>query len=181
MIKLDPNKVEASILVFPVNELIPHLQVFREKYTKDGIAGMPPHITLLYPYFPTVDDIDNNLNRIKKVCKKIEPFTVSIKNLGFFSNREVMYYAPEPKVEFKKIIKLFAEEFRETPPYGGAFPIDEISAHITVCTDKKFIDEVEKELTNKMKTILPFSFEVNLIKIYIKYDGQWIDYKTFDL
>jgi len=37
---LDPDKLEASAIDFIIEELIPFIQNYREKYTKDGAAGM---------------------------------------------------------------------------------------------------------------------------------------------
>ena len=177
----DKQQIEFSALDFPVDGLIPYLQPIREKYTKDGKAGMLPHITILYPFFTSIDKIENNKDRIIKLCKKIEPFTAKIERLKYFPNNNVMFYDPEPQLKFQKIIKLFSNEFIETPLYNGAFPIDRIKAHITVCTKKQNNKNVENEVSEIMRSIIPFSFEVNQIRLHIKVKGKWTEYYRFQL
>lgn len=76
---------------------------------------------------------------------------------------------------------LFVKEFPETPPYNGQIAIENLHAHINVSSNKSNIDKVKKEVSCKMKSIVPYTFQVNEIRINIKYEGKWIKYKNFKL
>lgn len=177
---LDPDKVEASAIDFIIEELIPFIQNYREKYTKDGAAGMLPHLSLLYPFYSTLKDIDGSIHRIKSLCEGISSVDITIVEMGYFMSKEILYLKPYPQKNLLKIIKIFAEEFTETPPYEGKYPLDELSSHITISSNKEHNECIEKDL-NRIKYAWPCKIHLNKIILNIKYDGKWIPYKEFRL
>ncbi|BDU50704.1 2'-5' RNA ligase family protein [Haliovirga abyssi] len=180
MQQLDPSKVEASAIDFTIEELIPYIQPYREKYTKDGAIGMLPHISIIYPFFRNLSDINNNLSRLEKLCNTISKIDISITDIGYFMSNEIMYFKPTLQEPILDVIKKFATEFIETPPYNGKISIDNLSAHITISSSKNHNVQIEKELA-LLKEKIPPNIKLNKINLNIKYDGKWINYKTFQL
>jgi hypothetical protein len=79
----------------------------------------------------------------------------------------VLYLQPEPSEPFRRLTAAVAEQWPETPPYGGVYA--EVTPHLTVAHD---VDEaaffaVEREVTAQ----LPVRAWVEEAWLY-SYDGE---------
>ena len=104
---------------------------WRRAHTADGAAGMPPHVTLLYPF---VDDAvlgEPELEAVRAVVSAHAAFDFTLARLDAFPG--VLYLAPEPDGPFRELTAALARAFPEHPPYGGAF--DDVVPHLTLAED----------------------------------------------
>jgi hypothetical protein len=79
------------------------------------------------------------------VCATTSALEVAFPRLARFPN--VLYLQPEPSEPFRRLTAAVAEQWPETPPYGGVYA--EVIPHLTVAHD---VDEaaffaVEREVT----------------------------------
>src|SRR6266478_5296494 len=110
-----------SALVVLVPEAEAVVKPVRDQYDPSAAAGMPAHITLLYP-FKAPDEVDQmTLDRLRDCFACFEPIPFSLGTIQRFPN-EVLYLAPEPNESFRQLTLSIWNLFPETPPYGGRWP-----------------------------------------------------------
>jgi 2'-5' RNA ligase len=89
--------------------------------------GVPPHITVLYPWRPAPLR-PSDIAEVAAAAAEIPPFTITLSRLARFPG--VLYLRPEPDVTLRALIRRLAAAFPDTPPYGGQFP--DPTPHLTV-------------------------------------------------
>ena len=101
---------------------------WRERLDPSAAAGMPAHITLLYPFLPEQSLSQETLDELSKLCTSFKPVEVTFTKTGRFP--EVLYLVPEPAHPLKHMTLAIAERWPDFPPYAGQFA--EIVPHLTV-------------------------------------------------
>jgi 2'-5' RNA ligase len=155
----------ATALVVLVPELEPLVGTWRLSLTGDGARGMPPHVTLLYP-FADDEDVEPLLPDVARIFAGSAPFEVTLAEVRRWP--DVVYVAPEPAERFVALVERLVEAFPEYPPYGGAH--DEIVPHITVAHggEDRF-DEIDAALTPS----LPLRVRVERAWLMVEAGGRW--------
>jgi len=117
-----------SALSFVVSEVVDIVGTFRSQYTEDG-SGVPPHVTLFYPFFAPSEITPEILGRVERVTSAVRPFDFAVTGLAAFS-QAVIYLTPEPATPFLELIARLWNEFTEITPYWAEY--DEVVPHITI-------------------------------------------------
>src|SRR5687768_15961678 len=99
----------------------------RLRHDPSAAAGVPDHVTVLYPFRSVIDDIA--ADAIAEIAASVPAFDVVFTTLGRFPG-EVVYLVPEPAEPFLRLTAAAAASFPDRPPYGGAI-LDPIP-HLTV-------------------------------------------------
>jgi 2'-5' RNA ligase len=121
--------LDETALVVLVPEAEAVTKPFRERYDPSAAAGVPAHITLLYP-FKAPDEIDDiTLGKLRDCFARSDPIRFSLSAIRRFP-AEVLYLALEPDEPFRQLTLSIWNLFPETPPYGGKWP--EIIPHLSV-------------------------------------------------
>jgi 2'-5' RNA ligase superfamily len=127
--------VPATAIVVPVLEASAVADRWRRAYTDDGAAGMPAHVTLLYPF---VDDgalMEERVTEVREIAGRFPAFDFGLARFGEFPDEPpVLYLAPEPAEPFAALTRALTAAFPEHPPYGGAFA--EVVPHLTLSWDE---------------------------------------------
>jgi 2'-5' RNA ligase len=153
--------VAETAIVVLVPELEPLVASWRRSLTQDGERGMPPHVTLLYPFVDEAD-VDAARPKVARVLASFAPFEASFAATARFP--DTLYLAPEPPAPFVAMTEALAGAFPEYPPYGGAF--DEVVPHVTVAHgDQERFASIEDEL----RPVLPVS--VRIERAWLMSDG----------
>lgn len=76
-----------------------------------AVHGMPPHITLLWPWVEPV--IPDALDRLRRAVAPVEPFQVRLSSTGRFPG--VLYLAPEPVLPLLGLARPLWSAFPEAP------------------------------------------------------------------
>jgi 2'-5' RNA ligase len=120
---------DESALVVLVPEAEAVAKPFRDRYDPAAAAGVPAHITLLFP-FKAPDEIDDiTLGKLRECFARTEPIRFSLGAIRRFP-AEVLYLAPEPDEPFRQLTLAICKLFPETPPHGGKWP--DIVPHLSV-------------------------------------------------
>ena len=105
------------------------MKPFRERYDPSAAAGLPAHITLLYPFKPPDDINAAVLNSLRRLFAKVAPFRFSLGIVRRFDAPvAVLYLAPEPDEVFRQLTMPIWQRYPEKPPYRGSF--EEIVPHL---------------------------------------------------
>jgi 2'-5' RNA ligase len=95
------------------------------------IGGLPPHITVLYPFLPP-SRIDAGIeDDIGTLLARFEPFGFRLERVGRFPG--VLYVAPEPAERFTELMDALCRHWPALRPYNGAHA--QVVPHLTVATE----------------------------------------------
>ena len=136
---------ETAIVVL-LPELEPLLGESRRRYTGDGARGMPPHVTLIFP-FADSSDLGPRLSVLAGVLGAFAPFELTLSETARFPG--LLYLRPEPAQPFVAMTEALAAAFPDFPPYGGEFA--EVVPHVTVAqADESILAALESELARRL-------------------------------
>jgi 2'-5' RNA ligase len=100
----------------------------RARHDPAANAGMPAHVTLLYPFLRP-GRIDAGVERsLGEVLTAFSQFEFTLARVGRFPG--VLYLAPEPREAFVRLTEALVARWPGCPPYGGQY--EEVVPHLTV-------------------------------------------------
>ena len=157
---------------------LPELNVatdLRRRYDRSARMGMPPHVTLIYPFLPPDSIDDEVMRRLAALFGSASSFTVRLAGIGGFPG--VIYLVAEPIERFVELVKALAALYPAAPPYGGAF--DSVIPHLTVAesTDPK----VQDLLVRSAAEGLPVEAEANEVWLMVRRRRLWKTQARFAL
>jgi 2'-5' RNA ligase len=131
-----------TAVVVPVPEAEPVVARWRSRFDASAAAGMPAHVTALFPFVAAHDAVVAELSAL---CAALPPLAVQFRRCARFPGVGV-YLAPEPADGLRHLTEAIAERWPEAPPYEGRF--DDIVPHLTVAdgVDEEVAGEIEAAL-----------------------------------
>ncbi|MBA8792619.1 2'-5' RNA ligase [Friedmanniella endophytica] len=123
------ENVPESGLVVVVDEARPLVDGVRAEFDAGAALGVPPHVTVLYPFLPPEQIDATVLDRLTALLAGDAGFDTVFRGLGWFDDR-VLWLAPEPADAFRDLTGRLVEAYPECPPYGGRH--DTVVPHLTV-------------------------------------------------
>lgn len=160
-----------SALVILVPEAEALVRSFRDRYDPSAAAGMPAHVTSLYPFLPP-DDIDvAAIKNIGDCVAAIQPFDFVLNGTRRFPG--VLYLAPEPDEPFRRITQAIWQRYPQTPPYGGRFP--DIVPHLSLADRlaESHLDRIAEEFAAAAQGKLPVRGQATDIALVDNRSGSW--------
>ena len=167
-----------STLFVPVLEAEPWVKDLRERYDPTAAAGVPAHVTVLFPFISPNLITDSDLARATETFQRFRPFEFRLEQVGRFT--ESLYLVPEPDEPFISLTKAIVREFPEYQPYGGKFT--EIVPHLTVANRSAELSAIaEVELMAIIKELGPIYAVCNVVELYENSSGHWRWAQSFPL
>lgn len=123
---IDGVQPELTAVVLAVGEAEPLVGHLRDELDVHAAAGVPAHVTVLFPFLPLAE-ID--LLALRGIIAATPAFTVTFRRVGWFGD-DVVYLAPEPADPFVTLTRAVQERFG-TVPYGGDHGPEPVP-HLTV-------------------------------------------------
>ena len=146
----------------------------RRRAHRDWAAsvGVPPHVTVLFPFVPAARLVPAVRRELAAVARMVEPFEVRFERVGRFSN--VVYLAPEPAAPFAALTEAVTARFPDFLPYGGVF--DVVLPHLTIT--ESVADDVRESVLDEIAVqagrALPFGARVSRLEVLVEGDdGRW--------
>jgi len=170
--------VAETAIVVVVPEAASLVDGLRRRYTPDGAAGMPPHVTLLYPFLNGALLTATTEAGIHDAAGSFAPFDVALAATARFERPEdaVLWLRPEPREPFLALTAALVEAFPAQQPYGGAF--EEVIPHLTVAVgEPTVLDAIEAELIAR----LPVRARVEEVALFQLEPGGWRRRESFPL
>jgi hypothetical protein len=87
---------------------------------------------------------------------------------------DTLYLAVDPEQPFTRLIETVADQYPESPPYGGIH--DEVIPHVTVAepkTEREF-DSISREFTRASADKLPIESWAQEVWLMDHIGGNWI-------
>ncbi|MFF9007072.1 2'-5' RNA ligase family protein [Streptomyces goshikiensis] len=162
-------------LIVTIPEAGPVVRAWRERLDPGARAGVPAHVTVLFPFLEE-RDIDASVHAaIAEVLAGHEAFDLRFEGCGRFPG--TLYLAPVPDTPLRRLTLAIAERWPRNPPYGGRFA--EVVPHLTIAQDQE--PQVLSAVEAGLRPRLPFSAHVSSVAL-MAYDGTaWQHHTTFPL
>jgi 2'-5' RNA ligase len=116
----------ALVVLVPEAEVV--VSAVRARFDPAAKLGVPPHVTLLFPFMPLSAISASVLASLQELFAGFASFTATFATVGRWPQQA--YLVPEPEAPFIALTKGIAARFPGYPPYGGRHP--EIIPHLTV-------------------------------------------------
>lgn len=133
-------------------------------------AGVPPHVTVLFPFLPARSLDAAVMDELKALFAQYEPFAFVLARCLRWP--KVLYLEPEPAQPFVELTRAVAARYPEHPPYEGAF--DEIVPHLTVAEGADdLLDMAERDVCTHLP-IEAHAGEVVLLEEVEPASARWV-------
>jgi 2'-5' RNA ligase len=145
----------------------PALERIRRRWDHAAAAGVPSHVTVLYPFLAPDELVPAVRARVGDVAAAVEPFTVRFGAVGRFPT--VVYLAPAPPEPFAALTAAAVAAFPGHLPYGGAF--DVVIPHLTLAESVTAdLDRIAAEAAARV----PFDRRATALEVIVQDpDGRW--------
>jgi len=171
--------VTETAIVAEVPEVEAALCLTRRSGVAAGAAGMPAHVTLLYPFTDSDQLPAGRIHELTDVFESLPVFEVEFAETAWFENldRAVLWLKPAPSEPFVAITEALEREFPEHPAYAGRF--DSVIPHLTVATGDNRAGLVQLE--RDVQRHLPIVARIQAAQLYEHRPGGWCLRDTFPL
>jgi 2'-5' RNA ligase len=171
-----------SALGFLVPEAEALVGPFRDRHDPAAAAGMPAHITLLFPFRPP-EDIDAAVEGgLRRCFAGFAPFPFALaKTRRFEPPDAVLYLAPEPAEAFRALTLAIWQRWPETPPYGGKHA--DVIPHLSVAqvAGRRELDAIALRFAAAATAMLPIRARAAEVALMDTRSGRWRIRTTFGL
>ena len=156
-----------SAVLVTVPEAEPVVGEWRRRYTLDAPAGIPAHVTILFP-FVEPQRLGEVEGRLAQLVAGTPAFELTFARTARFP--EVLYLEPEPVEPFVALTHAIEREWPDQPPYGGHY--ETIVPHLTVAEsdDPALLDRIAADVEPK----LPLVTRVREASLFVEdHAGRW--------
>ena len=119
-----------TALLLPVSRVAPLIQPWARRYDPSAVGGVPPHVTVLFPFLPPEDITREVADRLRHLSLRHEAFTTDLADVGMFADGEVLHLRPDPDTPFRELAHAIRAQWPGLEPYGGRH--DDPVPHVTV-------------------------------------------------
>lgn len=156
-----------TALLATVAEVEPLVGHWRHRFDASAAAGLPAHVTVLFPFLDIGLVSDAVLGDLATLVAGHPPFTVRFTECRRFP--DVLYLAPTPAKPLLALTETVVARWPQVPPYGGLFA--EVIPHLTVAEGQppQVLDDVEAALT----TQLPATAVISSVGLFVSDGERW--------
>lgn len=161
-----------TALIVRVDAAEPLVGPWRQRLDPSAAAGVPAHVTVLYPF---LDSSRIDAAELRWLVGQHAAFTCRFEECRRFPG--VLYLAPEPGQPFRALTGAVAARWPEAQPYGGEF--DDVVPHLTIADRQPaaVLDEVEAAVAPG----LPVTAQVETVTLLVCDGQRWHPHAEFPL
>lgn len=162
-------------LVLTIPNADPVVDGWRQRFDPGAAAGMPAHVTLIYP-FRELERLDaGDRERLARVIADFRPFELSFSSVRRFEDEGILWLAPEPADLIDQLMTSIVAAFPEHPPFGGRF--ETVIPHLTVAhADPETLTGIEKALAS-----VQIRQKIWAVSLFGRTDDGWRELERFAL
>ena len=101
---------------------------WRSELDPSARRGMPPHITVLYPWLPLDQLTDVDMADLAAIIAEVPAFTMSLNDIQRFP--QTLWLAPFPSDPFVRLTMAVQRRWPDYEPYSGRFTV--IEPHLSI-------------------------------------------------
>jgi 2'-5' RNA ligase len=146
-----PASLESVVLVpaLGAGRVVHELRI---KHDPSAAAGVPPHLTLMFPFVPPQDLSAEGIDVLGRLIGRTKPFDFTLTRTSEFE-QGVVYLVPEPDGSFVSLTREIGQQFGLLP-FGGEYGEDPV-VHLTVAARASPADR--RRIIDKLGPELPIS------------------------
>ncbi len=164
----------ALVVTVPVADRI--VADVRSRYDPAVAAGVPAHVTVLYPWLPQSALDGETLADLATLCASLPGFDAALTAVDRFPGG-VGWLAPEPAARFMALTTAVWTRWPQTPPYQGEF--DDPIPHLTIAQGQP--DPVLDAVAERLRPLLPIPFRVDALHLLAFNGVRWRERFVFEL
>jgi 2'-5' RNA ligase len=165
-----------SALVLVVPELEAPLRAIRQAHDPAAKLGMPPHVTLLYPFASTKRLVGEARDGLAGLIAEHGSFDLSFVAVQRFP--DVLWLSPEPAEPVLALAQALIAAYPAYPPYRGKFQT--ITPHLTVAQGRPDVLEAAERALESVLTE-PVVSRIMSVELFTRQDGAWVQVDSFPL
>ena len=168
--------MRSSAVLVHIPEAEPVVGGWRLGHTFDAPLGVPPHVTLLFPFVPADELTGEVEERLARIVSAAEPFDVTFPRTARFPT--LIYLEPHPSRPFSVLTEAIGAEWPEHPPYEGE--IETVIPHLTVAEseDERLFERIKADVAPQ----LPIAHRVREAQLYVEdAAGRWHERRRLPL
>jgi 2'-5' RNA ligase len=155
----DGPALESCVLV-PVLNVGQLVRDLRMQYDPSAAAGIPPHVTLMFPFIPPRDLTEPTIDTLEKLISRTRALQFSLTRVNEFE-QGVVYLEPEPAEPFAELTREISRQFGILP-FGGDFGEEPVT-HLTVA--------IVESATTRQQLVNQLGAEVPIV---IRAEEAWL-------
>jgi 2'-5' RNA ligase len=145
---------------------------WRERHDPTAGAGVPAHITLLYPFIPPPAMTDESLDALRRIASRSPAFGFALVAVDEFPG--LLWLRPEPSHEFVALMRQVWAAYPGFPSYGGRYPDPVPHLTVAVVGPGQPQEIVRQELERELSGMLPLECAATALTILSSDDdGRW--------
>ena len=152
---------------------------FRRIHDAVAPAGMPAHVTLLWPFI--VSDLldDGTIAALREFLARQPAFGFHLANLAEFPG--VLYLAPQPAEPFIALTRALWSRYPDNPPFAGLH--ENIIPHLTIAhtEDPKLLAMIRQEVEEELAMCGAIHCRAEAVTLMAERDGLWSRRDLFPL
>jgi 2'-5' RNA ligase len=162
-------------LIVKIPEAEPFVRAWRERFDPSARAGVPAHVTVLFPFLDESRIDARVCSALADVLGSHHAFDLRFERCGRFPG--VLYLVPEPDAQLRRLTEVSVDRWPDAPPYGGRFT--EVVPHLTLADghEDAVLDEIEADLIGR----LPFASRVSSVDLMVHDGAKWQERASFAL
>ncbi|WP_030721250.1 2'-5' RNA ligase family protein [Streptomyces sp. NRRL S-237] len=162
-------------LIVRIPEAEPSVRGWRERLDPSAQAGVPAHVTVLFPFLDESRTDALVHSALADVLGGHQAFDLRFERCGRLP--EVLYLVPEPDTRLRQLTEAIADRWPEAPPYGGRFA--DVVPHLTIAQGQE--DAVLEEIEADLAGWLPFTSHVASVELMVHDGVKWQERASFAL
>ena len=170
-----------SALVVVAREAEPVVGEWRRRYLRESVErGIPPHLTILFPFVPASEIDDATLAALRRLYAPVAAFDYELASVESFP--DAAWLAPVPPEPFLDLVARTRGAFPDRPPYGD--PGHVVIPHCTVGVDEdpERLGAMVRELRERLAPTLPIRCHADEVSLVGELsDGTWVTRESFPL
>ncbi|MFJ2901418.1 2'-5' RNA ligase family protein [Streptomyces sp. NPDC087212] len=164
-----------SGLVVPVPEADPVVGPWRDRLDPHAQAGVPAHVTVLFPFLDGSLVDDDVLAALTGEFARHACFDARFERCGRFPG--LLYLAPTPDAPFRRLTEAVVARWPHIQPYGGKF--GDPAPHLTLAQGQQ--DAVLDEAEAALRDALPVATRVRAVDLVVHDGTAWRHRASFAL
>ncbi|MDN3311753.1 2'-5' RNA ligase family protein [Microbacterium oryzae] len=145
------------------------LVALRRQFAADARFGVPPHITVLFPFVPLPHLDEAAMTALRRAVCSVRRFNFALTDTDWFG-RDVLWLAPGDASPFVRLTAAVHHAFPVYPPYGGLY--DGSEPHATIGDTATHADLIDAE--REVRTLLPLHGRATAVTLLVEdANGVW--------
>jgi 2'-5' RNA ligase len=161
-----------SALIVPIPGTASIVDEYRATMDPSHALGVPPHVTVLFP-FASPDDIgDAGVARLRDEIRSLPRFAATFAGVDWFGE-DVVWLRPVDDTGFRRLTETAHRLFPSFAPYGGAY--EDAVPHLTIGMAPTATPEILRDAAAAITPSLPISAVVNEVHygVFTGASGSW--------